>query len=155
MSVFLSFPSFRHNFLSTDAGPLLHKCSHQKHPRCTQNILRCISRSIANDHQTPRCQRARGPILWLLLCLGRQRPSCDHWHRHRTLHRGPPLVRFSCTRCTSALTIYHKFHSHFFPRNFYSIMRSGSLRRVRTVRELGRSFVLMPGSQSRFNLLRK
>lgn len=42
-----------------------------------------------------------------------------------------------------------------FPRNFYSITRSGSLRRVRTVRELGRSFVLMPGSQSRFNLLRK
>ena len=42
----------------------------------------------------------------------------------------------------------------FVPRNFYSITRSGSLRRVRTVREPGRSFVLVPRSQSRFNLLR-
>ncbi|KAH8995754.1 hypothetical protein EDB92DRAFT_163230 [Lactarius akahatsu] len=38
--------------------------------------------------------------------------------------------------------------------NFYSITRNGNLRRVRTVRELGRLLVLVPRSQSRFNLLR-
>ena len=42
-----------------------------------------------------------------------------------------------------------------FLRNFYSITRNGSLRRAKMARELGRSFVLVHGSQSRFNLLPK
>jgi hypothetical protein len=126
VSVFLSFPSSRHDSLSTDAGPLLYKCSHQKHTRCAQDLLRRVSWSLANDHQTPRCQGARGPKLWLLLCLGRQRPPCHHWHRHRTLHRGPTLVRFSCTRCTSTLPICHKHRSRSFPGIFILLREVGA-----------------------------
>ncbi len=158
VSVFLSFPSSRHDTLSTDAGSLLYKCSHQKHRRRTQDILCSLSRSAADDHQTPRCQRARSPILRLLLRMGRQRSSCHHWHRHRTLYRGSPLVRFSCTRRTCLPVRCHhlpqEHHSPFLPRNSYFITRNGNLRRVRTVRELGRLLVLVPGSQSWFNLLR-
>jgi hypothetical protein len=65
-----------------------------------------------------------------------------HWSASR--------VRDVCPLSPSA----KKHHSPFFPRNFYFTTRNGNPRRVRTVRELGRSLVLVPGSQSRFNLLR-
>lgn len=99
LSVFLSFPSSRHDTFTDDAGPFLYKCPHQKHRRRAQNILRRLSRPIANDHQTSGRQGTRSIVLWLLLCLGRQRSACNHRNRYRALYRGPPLVRIACPRC--------------------------------------------------------
>jgi hypothetical protein len=65
---------------------------------------------------------------------------------------------WSASRVRDVRPFHHLAKAHLscsFPRNFYSITRNGSLRRAKTARELGRSFVLVPGSQSRFNLLPK
>lgn len=138
VSVSLSLPSSRHDTFTDDAGPFLYKCSHQKHRRRAQNILRRLSRPIANDHQTPGRQGTRSIVLWLLLCMGRQRSPCNHRNRHRTLHRGPPLVCFACPRRTSFISLaspHPLSHPHL--RNSYFIMRSGSLLRTRTAKEPG------------------
>ena len=59
-----------------------------------------------------------------------------HWSASR--------VRDVCPLSPSPKNVPHR---SFLTRNFYFITRNGSLPRARTVRELGRSLVLVPASQ--------